>query len=324
MKLKWFSIPAFLFLFLVMGSSPGFPDDLGSNLPDKKQESVSPRKATLVIGRVSANPKKHYVRLKGVVDYAVSRLANRGISKGRILFARDNRQMIRYLKEGKVDWVSESVFSALDFMRLADAEPVLLRWKKNVSEYRSVFFVRKDSGIHGFADLAGKKIAFNDAGSTTSFLLPAAVLRKMGVELVPLKTPRAPVPENKVGYFFTGGDESNVSIAVYTGRADAGAFSNQDWDYTIDTPGPVKKELKIIYKSAFIPRRLELFRKGLDDRLRQELAAVLLSAHENPEGQKALLAYDSTNRFEKLTPAIWKNLEQAKDLLRFIGPELGN
>lgn len=322
MKLRRFSTPVFLFLFLVMVPSPGFSDDFSLNASGEKQESVPSRKETLVIGRVSDNPKKHYKNLRGMVDYVVSRLAGQGISKGRILFAKNNRQMIRYLKEGRVDWISESAFSALRFMELAEAEPLLLRWKNNVPEYRSVFFVKKGSGIRGFEDLVGKKIAFNDAGSTTSFLLPAAILREVGVELALLKTPNAPVSENKVGYFFTGGGEINVCMAVYTGRADAGAFSNQDWESSMDTPDKVKKELEIIYKSAFIPRRLELFRKGLDDKLRQELLAILLSSHENPEGQKALLAYGSTNRFEKLTPAIWKSLEQAQGLMKFIVPEL--
>jgi phosphonate transport system substrate-binding protein len=287
-----------------------------------RQESLSPGKATLVIGRVSSNPKKHYKRLKGMVDYAVSRLGDQGISKAKILFARDNSQMIRYLNEGRVDWVSESVFSAQCFMELAGAEPFLLRWKKNAREYRSVFFVRKDSGIRNLEDLAGKKIAFGDAGSTTSFLLPAAVLRKTGMALVRLETPNTPVPENTAGYFSTEGSEASIALAVYTGRVQAGAFSNQDWDSMSDTPAPVKNELEIIYKSAFIPRRLELFRKGLDEKVRQALMKILLTAHENPEGQKALSAYDSTNRFEKMTPEIWKSLEQAQDLVKFILPEL--
>lgn len=310
----------YVILFLLIQPTSAFSAD---SIPDSSgSPSLSSRKATLVIGRVSDNPKKHYKRLKGMVDYAVSRLGDQGISKAKILLAKNNNQMIQYLKAGKVDWVSESIFSALSFMESAEAEPLLLRWKKNVPEYRSVFFVRKDSGIRNVAGLAGKKIVFNDAGSTTGFLLPAATLKKMGMELIHLKDPHAPVPENKVGYFFNEGSEVNISTAVFTGRAHAGAFSNQDWDSGTDTPDPVKKELEIIYESPSIPRRLELFRKGLDDALRQELLTVLSGAHKNPEGQKALLAYDSTKRFEKMTPAIWKSLEQARDLMKLITPEL--
>ncbi len=314
------SLRILFILLMTTWSSLCFADNSSPNSSGADQ--VFARKETLVIGRVSDNPKKHYKRLRGMVDYAVSRLAGQGISKAKILFAKDNQQMVQYLKTGEVDWISESVFSALRFIDLANAKPWLLRWKNNVPKYRSVFFVRKDSGINGFEGLAGKKIAFNDAGSTTSFLLPAAVLKKMRVELVPLKTPNAQVPENKVGYFFTGGGEVNVSTAVYTGRAQAGAISNQDWESEDDMPGPLKKKMQIIYESEFIPRRLEIFREGLGDKLRQELMEILLTAHENPVGRKALLAYDSTNRFEKLTTTTWKSLEKAKSLLQFIVPEL--
>jgi phosphonate transport system substrate-binding protein len=51
----------------------------------------------------------------------------------------------------------------------AGAEPLLQEWKKGVAEYKTVFFVRKDSGITSFKALVGKKIPFEDAGSTSAF-----------------------------------------------------------------------------------------------------------------------------------------------------------
>ncbi len=127
-------------------------------------EDVGVRQSTLVIGRVSNNPKKHFKRLKPMVDYVVSHLKDLGITRGSVLMAKNNRQLIQYLKEGKLDWVTETVFSALIFSEETGAEIIARRWRKGVPEYFSVFFTRKDSGIASLGDLKGKTIVFEDPG----------------------------------------------------------------------------------------------------------------------------------------------------------------
>jgi phosphonate transport system substrate-binding protein len=99
-----------------------------------------------------------------------------GIKQTQVLFAKDNTQMISYLREGKVDWVTETLFSAVFYREKARAEILLRKWRKGASEYYTVFFTQKGSGIDSLEDLKGKMIAFEDPGVTTAFYVPASVL----------------------------------------------------------------------------------------------------------------------------------------------------
>src|SRR5574341_786283 len=172
-------------------------------LPQAEESRVaSARAKTLVIGRVSGDPRRDHTGLELICDYVVSRLKDLGIRQGSVLLAKDVQQMIQYLKEGKVDWVRESVFAALIYSEKTGAEIMLRRRRRNTPTYSSVFFTRRDGGIGSLDDLRGKKIAFEDPGSTSSYFIPLAVLRHAGLKLVKLSSPREKAPADRVGYAF--------------------------------------------------------------------------------------------------------------------------
>ena len=80
----------------------------------------------LVLGRVSDDPAAHYGQLKQLLDYVVPRMADVGIREGRVLMARDVRQMESYLRRGRVDWVTETAASAMALETRAGARPLPL------------------------------------------------------------------------------------------------------------------------------------------------------------------------------------------------------
>lgn len=285
------------------------------------QEEIAPREETLVIGRVSDNPKKHYPRVKAIVDYAANHMKDLGITQGSAILFNTNKELIEALNEGKIDWVTETPFSAIIFQEATGAEIILRRWKKGVPEYYTVIFTRKDSGINSLSDLKGKRIAFEDPGSTTAYFVPLALLKEEGLELVRLSSPREEVPPTKVGYAFAGG-ELNISTWVYMDLTDAGAFSNLDWEDPDNTPDVFKKDLKIISQSRPFPRAAELVRKDLDPKIKERLKEVLLKAHEDPEAKEALEAYDETRKFDEFTEGTKGSLDEVHRLLEFIREEL--
>ena len=276
---------------------------------------------TLVIGRVSDNPRKHYKTLKPILDYVVSHLKDLGITKGSVVLAKNKEEMIKLLKEGKVDWVTKGAFQAILYSREAGAEIILRRWRKGVPTYYTVIFTRKDSGINSLNDLKGKKIAFEDPGSTSAYFVPVAVLRRAGLELVELSSPREKSPADKVGYAFAGG-ELNISTWVYKGLTDAGAYHNQNWEDPKDNPDAMKKDLEIVYRSKPLPRMIEVVRGDLDPRIKRRIKEVLLKAHEDPAAQEALKSYAKTAKFDEFKGEAKKGLEEARRMLEYIGKEI--
>jgi phosphonate transport system substrate-binding protein len=274
---------------------------------------------TLVIGRVSDNPKKTYEQLKPIVNYVVAHLHDLGFTTASVLIAKSPKEMIGFLKEGKIDWVQKGVFQALMYEQQAGMEIMLRSWREGVPDYYTVIFARNDAGIDALNNLKGKRIAFQDAGSTSSFFTPAAALRKTGLELVELSSPKEKVPPNKVGYAFAG-DEISITTWVHRGMMDAGAFHNQDWDNPTHNPEAMKKDLKIIYRSEKLPRMVELIRKDLDPSVKQRIKEVLLKANEDPLAAEALTHYGpKTAKFDEFKGNARAELETGMQLFKYVG-----
>jgi len=72
----------------------------------------------------------------------------------------------------------------------------VLTERDGVSQYHTVFFARRDSGLESLADLAGRSIAFQRRNSTSAYFAPAADLLEAGhpleILLSPTDRPRPP------------------------------------------------------------------------------------------------------------------------------------
>ena len=275
----------------------------------------------LVIGKVSNNPKKHYRYLKPLAQYVAQQMQDLGITGAKVLMAKNNQQMLSYLKQGKVDWVTETVYSALIFQQQGAAEILLRNWKKGVPEYHTIFITRKDSGIDTLADLNGRTIAFQDPGSTTAYFIPAALLIEHGQVLVELTSPQERPPRETVGYVFSR-EEINTSTWVHKGLVDAGAYNNLDWDSKEHLPSQYKKDLKIFYQSDSHPRALELVRKDLEPEIKARLKSILLTAHQDPHAKAALHAYQETKRFDELDEYVRQALVKMRHTLKLVQSRL--
>ena len=282
---------------------------------------LSPREQTIVVGRVTSNPRNNFSMIETLARYLARRLDPLGITAWDVLIAKDNRQMIGYLSEGKVDLVSEAVLSAILFSEQAGAEILLREWKKGAPWYHTVFITRKDSGIATLADLRGKKVAFEDPGSTTGFLLPVAILNRAGLETVELSSPRDGVPADKVGYAFAI-EEVNIANWVARGLADAGAFGNHDWDDVSHTVAPLKELLHIFHTSKPFIRQVILARRGLRPDVTARVKDILRGMHEDPEGADVLKAYYKVKKYDEIEGEAAESFAEARRLFMLIRKEL--
>lgn len=283
-----------------------------------EHEAGITRKETLVFGKASRNPKKHYRAFKPMIDYAVLQMKDLGIRAAKVLLAKDNRQLIRYLRQGKVDWVTETPFSAIQFEEQAGAEILLRRWKGGVAKYNSVFVTQKGSNIKSIADIKGRTIAFEDEGSTSSFLIPYYYIKKAGLELIQLETPRETAPSGKVGYIFAG-QEINMTTWLHKRLIDAVAYSNLDWIKKDHTPAVFKKDFRIFYQTQSFPRAVEMVRKGIDPRIRKRLKKILTNVHKDPKAKRILLRYQKTSKFDELDGQAWAAMEEVRRIVNHLG-----
>lgn len=262
--------------------------------------SEIPREKTFIIGRVSENPKKHHAAMEKMGAYIQSHLMDLGYEAVDVVFAKDLNEMVRYFRDGKVDALSETPFSALSLIDEGRAEPLLREWKKGVSSYHSVFFTAKDGPVTSLADLKGKRIAFEDPGSTSAFLIPLAELRQAGVEVVELAHIDQMPPADKAGYLFTR-DEMTQLMWVARGIVDAGAFSNLNWADFSNTR-VVSASLKLFHESKPVLRSMFLVRGNLDPTIKSRIADTLMAMPDDEAGRRVLKVYNKVLKYDRLSP----------------------
>ena len=253
----------------------------------------------IVIGRITDNPRSDYVRLKRLIDVVVPRLAEQGITEGAVLLARDPQQMAGYLRRGRVDWVTETPAMAAELQSRSGAQPFLRALREDRNVYRSLIFVRRDSGIRRITDLRGKRLALQTRSSTSAFYLPLITLIDAQLPLTELAAPDDHPAADEVG-FLLARSELNIATWVHKGLADAGAFSNLDWDNPRRMPPSFREDFRVIAESDSVPRAIELVRKDLPAPLADALRSLLLDLDAHPEAAEALRGYFATSRFEAI------------------------
>lgn len=266
----------------------------------------------LVLGRISDDPKAHYEQLKPLLDYVVPRMAGVGIREGRILMARDGQQMTSYMRRGRVDWVTETAATGMMLQHRAGALPLLLTERDGVAQYRTVFFVRRDSGIASLTDLRGRSVAFQNTLSTSAYFVPAIELLKKGMRLEILLSPMDRPGDDSVGYVFAR-SELNIAAWVHKRLVDAGTMSNLDWDNPQRVPVSYRKDLQIIDESPEYPRALEMVRGDMDPAVQARLREVLIAAASDPDAREALLLFFRTTRFLPIDPAAASTLRALRE-----------
>lgn len=284
------------------------------------ESPASDRARTLVVGRVSENLKSAFPKVEGFAAYLTDQLRGQGIDRFEVVVAHDNAEMIRLLRQGAVDMVSETPMSAFLYREEAGAEILLREWKKGVASYHTVFFTRKGSGIRSLADLAGKVVAFEDPGSTTGFVLPLAVLRAAGLDPMALEEGVRP-PPGMVGYRFA---RSEISIAVWVerGLADAGAFSNLDWDNLERSPPVIRDTLAILHESAPVVRSLLLVRGGLEPSVRLAITRILTTMDQDAAGREVLKRYYGVSKYDAIEGDAAAMLRAAEEAFRRLRDEI--
>jgi phosphonate transport system substrate-binding protein len=145
-----------------------------------------------------------------------------------------------------------------------------------VDSYKSMFIVKKDSGIDSLEDLKGKKIGYQNVTSSAGYVWPAASLMDVGLD--PLKDVQ-PVT-------LKGHDQAVISLlngdidAAVTFQ-DARTIVQKDYEDVFD-------QTKVIHYTEPIPNDTVAVQSDMDEDLRKDIQEAFINIGKDEEGKKII------------------------------------
>jgi len=273
-----------------------FDITLGSHVIGQTPGRVEAK--TITLGIVAPmNQKEVEEHFRDFVRYVARKLSSAPAIEGRIVVAPTQSGLASLLTERKVDFYMESPYPTYLINNVYGAGKLLLRrWKGGMAEYHALIFTKRNSETKRLEDLRGKIIAFEDPGSTSGHFLPKFFLSRRGFKLSEKTRIEPNVSPGEVGYIFVYSQDKIVDLVLIKSVA-AGAFSNDDYA-TLDERK--KSDITILAETDRLPRHLVSVRRDLAPVLVDRLEKLLLSMHQDPEGQVILQRTDGTTKFDAL------------------------
>lgn len=261
---------------------------------------------TLRIGSISNEPNQELESWLPFGKYVAEKMGKVGITKVSMKVVRTPIEMATLVNRDEIDlYIDSSIIGAL-VCAFSKCEPLLRRWKKGLKEYESVIFVRKESDIYSPKDLESKTIAFENAYSSSGFIVPFYYLSGMNLAIEPLEKQYA--DPRSIKYVFSGEDE-NSSLWLLTGKVDAATSDNITFD---SLASRVRGSLRIIYRSQKFPRHVVFVRRNFGDERKQVLRGILLKISEDQSASAVLEKFDRTTGFDEISQ---RNLDEIQAIV---------
>jgi phosphonate transport system substrate-binding protein len=229
------------------------------------------------------------------VRFVAGKLTSASDIEGKVVIAPTPFQLARLIEQKKVDFYMESPYPTYLVNDVQGVARLMLRrWKSGMAEYRASFY-QKNGEINRLEDLRGKVVVFESPDSTSGHFLPRHFLTRKGFKFIDKSRFNPEALATDIGYLFAGSQEKVVDW-VLTKKAAAGAFSDDDYARLDEKK---RSDIIILAETERLPRHLvsvEDFSPALADRLEK----ILLSMHENDQGQENLKNTDDTTKFDLL------------------------
>lgn len=201
-------------------------------------------------------------------------------------------------------------FGPVTYLQAKDkgcVELLAVEVRKGSSVYYSGIFTNNSNlSINNLNDLYGKKVAFGDINSTSSFVFPMAMLVEFGIN-----------PIKDLSKSQLTGSHANSLKALQAGIVDAAAASFNSYEKAVRQGSIIANEFKIIAKSDPIPNPPLAMSVNLPKIVKDTIRYEISQLHNNPNIKEGMLRgyggkkvdyYDTSITDKDMLPALKKML----------------
>lgn len=186
-----------------------------------------------------------------------------------IVVTTDYSSMIEAMRFGRIEVAYFGPFSyVLAKSKAPDIEPFAVGVERGSPTYQSVLIAQAGGPVGAIADVRGKPFAFGDQASTSSHLVPRALLLKNGL--------KGAVDYKPVHL----GAHDAVARAVQNGQVPAGALSKPILDTLIQRKTVDESKLKVLALSDPIPNYPIVMQGNLAPQLKETIRKAFLEAKD--------------------------------------------
>jgi phosphonate transport system substrate-binding protein len=184
--------------------------------------------------------------------------------------------------EGMANGLAEiGFFGPVSYLQARDrggAELLAVGVEKGQSVYYSALFVKSDSPVSSVAELRGKRVAFGDVNSTSSFAFPVAMLISAGLD-----------PARDLGAVLMTGSHANSLKALQHGQADAASASLDSFEKAVKQGAIKPDEIRVLAKSEPIPYPPLAMHPKLPAAVKVKLREAFNTVHTAPGVSKDMI-----------------------------------
>jgi phosphonate transport system substrate-binding protein len=210
----------------------------------------------------------------------------------------DYSSMIEAIRFGRIDLGYFGPLSYVLARSRSEIEPFAALVSKGKTTYTSYLIANAGAGIATPADVKGKTVGFGDPASTSSHLIPRALLKTAGLEA------------GADFQFQHLGTHDAVARAVQAGHVQAGGISRPIFETLVEKGIIDPAKVKVVAESRPIPNYPWTMRAGLPAPLKERVRQAFLTLKD-----PAILKAFKAEGFQPVTDADYDVLRETAKLL---------
>lgn len=143
--------------------------------------------------------------------------------------------------------------------------------EKGTSTYYAGLFAKADSPVKTLQDLKGKRMAFGDVNSASSFTFQMAMMLDAGMD-----------PVKDLAAIRMTGSHANSLAALTQGQVDVAALSFDSYEKAVKQGAVDPRQIKVVAKSIAIPNPPLALNSKLSEPLKAQIKSAFASVHKAP------------------------------------------